>query len=277
LTFDDLPSHAALPPGVSRSDIARSILAALQARRAPPTYGFVNGKRLADGADAADVLRLWRAAGHPLANHTFSHIDLDANTPDAFAQDVLANEPILREHMGAEGWRWLRYPYLREGDTLEKRRAVSRFLGEQGYRVAHVTISFDDWAYNDPYARCRARNDAAAIAGLKESYVRRAADSITAAQDAARRRHGRDIPHVMLLHVGGFTSVMMPPLLDLLERRGFQLVTLPEAQDDPAYSIDPDRGVTAGAILFEQMAAARGPESARAWTDERNGVAAQCR
>ena len=60
------------------------------------------------------------------------------------------NEKTLREHMGDQGWRWLRYPYLREGDTLEKRRAVRHALGERGYRIAQVTMSFDDWAYNGP-------------------------------------------------------------------------------------------------------------------------------
>jgi peptidoglycan/xylan/chitin deacetylase (PgdA/CDA1 family) len=258
LTFDDLPVHAALPPGLSRSDVARSILAALQAHKAPPTYGFVNAKGLEGGPDNAEFLRLWHAAGHPLANHTYSHMDLNANTPAAFEQEIVADEAALRSTMGDEGWRWLRYPYLHEGDTLEKRRAVARFLEERGYRVAEVTISFDDYAYNDPYARCLAKNDLAAVEWLKESYLRRAAESLTAGQENARRVYGRDIAHVMLLHVGGFQTVMLPRLLDLLEQRGFQLVTLPEAESDPAYAADLDRVSPAGATLLEQMMAAKG-------------------
>ena len=41
------------------------------------------------------MLRLWRAAGHPLANHTYSHIDLSSHTPDEFMADVARNEPVL--------------------------------------------------------------------------------------------------------------------------------------------------------------------------------------
>jgi peptidoglycan/xylan/chitin deacetylase (PgdA/CDA1 family) len=277
LTFDDLPSHASLPPGVKRSDIARSILDALTARRAPPTYGFVNAKRLEDGPDAAEVLRRWRAAGHPLASHTFSHIDLHTNTADAFAQDVLANEAALRQYMGKDGWHWLRYPYLREGDTLDKRRAVQRFLKEKGYRVAQVTMSFHDWAYNDPYARCAANGDQASIDLLKESYGRAIPASITAAQDAARRLYGRDIPHVMLLHVGGFTALMMSDLLDALEQRGFELVTLGEAQSDPAYADAPDRAFPQGATLLDQVTAARGLSAADGSGGELDRIAALCR
>jgi len=239
LTFDDLPAHAALPPGMSRVDVARSVIATLQAHHAPPTYGFVNAKRLSDEPASAEVLRRWRAAGHPLGNHAYSHMDLHASSAEAFEKDVVANEETLRTLMEGGDWHWFRFPYLHEGDTPEKRTSVARFLADHGYRVAEVTMSFDDWAYNDPYARCAAKNDLAAIEWMKQSYLRRAAQSVSAAQEAARLVYGHDIAHVMLLHIGAFQTVMLPTLLDLLDERGFRLVTLPEAQSDPAYAKDP--------------------------------------
>jgi hypothetical protein len=119
-------------------------------------------------------------------------------------------------------------------------------------------MSFDDYAYNDPYVRCLARSDAAGLDWLKQSYLRRAEQSIGAAQETAKRLYGRDIAHVMLLHVGAFETVMFPKLLDLLEARGFELVTLPEAQRDPAYKDDPDRAFHPGTTLLDQMAAVKG-------------------
>lgn len=258
LTFDDLPVHAALPPGVSRADVVRGVLEALAEHKAPQTYGFVNGKGLTEAEGNAEVLRLWRAAGHPLANHTFSHLDLHGSAPEAFERDVLDNEATLRSYMDGQDWRWLRYPYLHEGETLEKRRRVSRFLRENGYRVAQVTLSFDDYAYNDPYARCAAKGDTAGIGWMKERFLRRAEASIAGGQQAAQRVYGRDIAHVLLLHIGAFDSVMLGELLELLERRGVELVTLPEAQSDPAYAMDPGRASVSGATLLDQMATARG-------------------
>jgi peptidoglycan/xylan/chitin deacetylase (PgdA/CDA1 family) len=257
LTFDDLPSHSALPPGMSRSEIARSILAALQAHHAPPTYGFVNAKGLEEGPDTAEVLRLWRDAGHPLANHAFSHMDLNTNTVEAFEQDVIADEPTLRTSMGDADWHWLRYPYLHEGDTPQKRQAVASFLKGRGYRVAEVTLSFDDYAYNEPYARCLTKDNFEAIEWMRESYLKRAADSISVGQEAAKRVWGRDIAHVMLLHIGAFQTVMLPELLDLLEQRGLRLVTLQEAESDAAYAVD--AGVPPGsqATPLERMSAAK--------------------
>jgi peptidoglycan-N-acetylglucosamine deacetylase len=55
-TFDDLPLNGDLPPGFTRLKIARDTIAVLRARQVPPTYGFVNAKKLEGNADAADEL-----------------------------------------------------------------------------------------------------------------------------------------------------------------------------------------------------------------------------
>jgi peptidoglycan-N-acetylglucosamine deacetylase len=44
ITIDDLPSHGILPPGVTRTDVAKSILKALKEAHTPKVYGFVNAK-----------------------------------------------------------------------------------------------------------------------------------------------------------------------------------------------------------------------------------------
>jgi len=240
LTFDDLPAHGPIPPGSSRAEIATKIISALRARHAPPVYGFINAADLKEHPDDEQVLRLWREAGFPLGNHAFTHMDLHANTVEAFEQDILANEPTLRRLMDDGDWHWFRYPYLREGDTAAKHRQVRDFLNAHDYRVAEVTLSFDDYAYNEPYARCLAKQDSASIDWLAKSYLTRAADSLTRGQGQARALFGHDISHVMLLHIGGFETIMLPRLLDLLQERGFTLVALDEAERDPDYAMDPD-------------------------------------
>jgi hypothetical protein len=44
----------------------------------------------------------------------------------------------------------------------------------------------------------------------------------------------------MLLHIGGFQTVMLPHLLELLKRWGFKLISPEEAESDPAYAFDPN-------------------------------------
>jgi peptidoglycan/xylan/chitin deacetylase (PgdA/CDA1 family) len=277
LTFDDLPVHASLPAGMRRSDVARRLLEALRAHAVPPTYGFVNANSLGDEPDHAEVLRLWREAGHLLGNHTFSHMDLHANTVEAFGQDVVANEPTLRMLMGSDDWRWLRYPYLHGGETGEKRRAAARLLADRGYRIAQVSLNFDDWAFSDPYVRCLSKNDAAAVEQLQERYFRRASESLAADLARAARVFGRDVPHVMLLHAGAFQAATLPRLLQLLGASGFQFVTLQEAQSDSAYAMRVDRPFPSGATWLDEMAAIKGIETSRPGDDTLAQLATLCR
>ena len=259
LTFDDLPDHGPLPPGMSRVDVARSVINTLRTHKTPAVYGFINAQQLEPHPEDAEVLRLWREAGFPLGNHTFSHMDLHANSAESFEREVAANEETLRRYMGDRDWHWFRYPYLKEGDTAAKYRAVREMLTRRGYRIAQVTLSFDDYAYNDPYARCVARNDRDGVAWLERSYEMRAADSLGRGRQAARALFGRDIRHVMLLHLGAFETVMLPRLLALLHDQGFALTTLEDAEGDAAYQTVPGtRGTWSGTFL-EQMAAARRP------------------
>jgi peptidoglycan/xylan/chitin deacetylase (PgdA/CDA1 family) len=253
LTFDDLPSHGPLPQGLTRASIARSIIGALKAAQAPPIYGFINAKRIDEDASSEQVLQLWRDAGFPLGNHTFSHIAPNTNPAEAFEKDLLANETILKKYMSDQDWHWLRFPFLQEGETVEKHRALETILKNHGYRVAEVSLSFGDYGYNEPYARCLAKNDRQGIEALKKSYLDGALDSLVAGQKMAQMVYGHDIKHVMLLHIGGFETVMLPKLLDLLEEKNFKLITLQEAESDPAYATDAPLDGNWGGTFLQQM------------------------
>jgi len=253
ITFDDLPAHGELPAGVSRSDVAKNIIRALKAEEVPGVYGFVNGKRQAGDPDRIQVLRMWRDAGFPLGSHTYSHVDLTKTTAQTFAGEIAANESTLEELMGGGDWRWLRYPFLHEGDTLDKRRAVRAYLAEHGYRVAQVTLDFEDYAWNNPYARCVASSDGQSLAWLKSSYLATAAEYISLGQKMAVQLYGRDIKHVLLLHMGAFDSVMLPDLLQLLKKRGFHFISLEDAESDTAYQADPGAALPHGGTSLEQF------------------------
>lgn len=253
LTFDDLPAHGPLAGSLTRVDIIQSIIQSLKNAGSPPVYGFVNAKRIQENPADARVLELWREAGFPLGNHTFSHVNLNTNTAEAFEQDLIAGEAALQEYAGGVDWHWLRFPFLAEGDTPEKHRTVESFLRGRGYRVAEVTLSFADYAYNEPYARCVAKNDQQGIDWLKESYSTSAADELARGPQLAAEIYGRDVKHVMLLHVGGFETVMLPKLLGLLKERGYKLITLPEAENDPAYAHDPVLSSNWNGTFLQQM------------------------
>jgi peptidoglycan/xylan/chitin deacetylase (PgdA/CDA1 family) len=257
ITFDDLPAHSLLPPGETRLEVADKIIAALKAAGAPPIYGFVNGVRLEQEPASAPVLDAWRAAGFPLGNHTWTHASLNAVSVPDFETEIAKNEALLKDKMGEGDWRWFRYPFLAEGDRPEKRAAIRSFLADRGYRVAAVTMSFSDYAYNEPYARCMAKGDQAEIARMEASWLEGAARALDADRTMSTALYGREIPYVLLMHIGAFDARMLPLLLELYRERGVRLVTLPEAERDPFYRTATDLRGPADPNSLEAATAAR--------------------
>jgi peptidoglycan-N-acetylglucosamine deacetylase len=258
ITFDDLPAHGSLPSGTTRIQIASKILDALHSAGLPPTYGFVNGQATERQAEGAEVLEAWRGAGQPLANHSWSHMDFNSHSLDEFQSDIAQNEALLAHLMKNEDWHWFRFPFLAEGDTPEKRAAIRAYLGQRGYKIATITMSFSDYLWTEPYIRCKAKNNVKAITAMEETFMSAADESITYYRSLSNTLYGRDIPYVLLLHIGALDAEMLPRLLRLYQSRDFQFVTLPEAEADEFYrsSIDPKRPTSPD--MLEGVMAERG-------------------
>ncbi|MBL4685114.1 MAG: polysaccharide deacetylase family protein, partial [Nannocystaceae bacterium] len=258
VTVDDLPSHGPLPPDTTRLQLHQSLLAALLAHEVPRVYGFANlGSAAQDGATDPS-LRAWIAAGFPLGNHTWSHPHLREIGVPAYLAEIDRNDVALGSLVADENTRRVfRYPFLMEGTDPQSTRAIRQHLSASGYRIAEVTIDFYDWAFNAPYVRCLALRDEAAIAALRETFVRHAVRMLQWSDEAAIRVWGRRIPHVLLLHVGAFDAVMIEALLDAYEEAGVEWITLDEALEDPVYDDLPTAPGQTRGTLIDMMVDAR--------------------
>jgi peptidoglycan/xylan/chitin deacetylase (PgdA/CDA1 family) len=223
----------------------------------PPTYGFVNGFRMVRYPYQIHILQAWDRAGNPLGNHTWSHPELDKLTAGKYIANIARDEATLRRVDPHGDWHWFRYPYLEEGDTLAKREAVRDWLLGHHYRIAEVSMDFEDWLWNDAYGRCSLRHDTAAISTLHDTYLATADEYIRVFRELSHELYGRDIPYVLLLHAGAFDARMMPELIDLFRQRGFTFITMPQALSDAAYREDPGQPTPGGSTFLEQVAAAR--------------------
>ncbi len=257
VTIDDLPTHGALPKGMQRSAIAEQIITILKRHAVPEVYGFVNGGQIRDNPDHMDILRMWVEAGLRVGNHTFTHPNLNRVSTADYIGDIERNEAMLVEVAGPLWGRVFRYPYLREGDTPQKRRAVRRWLAAQGYQIAQVTVYFDDWAWNDAYARCVGRADLGAIQWLKQSFLQSAVQRLAWSEAVSQAVLGRQIKHILLLHLGAFDAVMLDELLAAYRQAGVTMIGLTEAMADPAYKLDPDLVWDGELTFLLQVARAR--------------------
>ena len=253
ITFDDLPVHGPLPPGVTRTQIAESILSTLKAEKLPPTYGFINARKIVTDPETEVVLKEWRDSGQMLGNHTWSHPDINKTSAAEFTAEIVKNEPMLEKYMAGQDWHWFRYPFLHEGDTVAKRRAVRAALKAHGYRIAEVNMDFEDYLWNEPYARCLAKHDDAGVAKLHDSYLATADEYVGVFRKLSEMVYGRQVKSILLLHIGAFDAKMLPELLALYRAKGFSFVSLEQAETDPAYRDNPDIGDDGGGALLEQM------------------------
>jgi peptidoglycan/xylan/chitin deacetylase (PgdA/CDA1 family) len=257
LTFDDLPAHGPIPPGETRVGIAQALLAAFAQAKAP-AFGFINGAGTLREPASAPALKLWRDAGQPLGNHTWSHPNIASLSAADFTAEIAGNEAMLRDLMGDEDWRWLRYPFLSEGETPAKRAEVRAWLAAHHYRIASVTVGFGDYAFNDPYARCMAKGDQAAVADLETRFLDAAAATADRARAMSKALYGRDIPYVLLMHAGAFDARMAPRLLALYRDKGFGFTTLAEAEADPFYRTDVEPSLPPAPTTLENALRAQG-------------------
>ncbi|HYB43217.1 MAG TPA: polysaccharide deacetylase family protein [Candidatus Methylomirabilis sp.] len=242
VTVDDLPATGPQPRGTTRRAIGDQIIRALRRHAVPGPCGFVNGHQVRDDPLHEPVLRAWRDAGLPFGNHTFSHVDLARVSGDDFIADVERNEAILAALAAANGHRYFRYPYLHEGETREKREAVRRWLAAAGYAIVRVTVNPEDWRWNEAYVRCAEAGDRAGIARLRERFVEAALAHLAWSEALSARLFERPVKHILLLHIGAFTGLVLDDLLGAYRAAGVRFVGLDIALGDPAYAVNPERG-----------------------------------
>lgn len=139
-TFDDGFDPRTQPRA---ADWNRDILAALANAKVHAML-FPAGKNV-DSPEGRALVVQWAEAGHPIGNHSYSHLDLCS--PEVSLEDFQAD--VLREQalLGAlSGWRKrLRFPYLKEGDTEDKRDGMRDWMHANGYLPGPVSIDASDW------------------------------------------------------------------------------------------------------------------------------------
>jgi peptidoglycan/xylan/chitin deacetylase (PgdA/CDA1 family) len=255
VTFDDLPAFDDPLPALGPMDVAARVIGALRERHLRGVYGFSNGAPIERDRGLLEVLRTWVAAGHYLANHTFSHLDLTATTAEAYIADIERMDRLIRSVSGnPPALKGFRYALFREGETPAKRDRVRAYLARNGYQIVPGTVGYADWAWAKAYRRCDASHDTARLSWLREQVIAAARRGLRRAQQLARLVVGRDIKHILVLHLSAFTALVLPDVLDAMKADGAAFVELGLALRDPVYAVNPNLPLSAGMDFLEQLA-----------------------
>jgi len=258
VTIDDLPTTGTLPPGTTRAAIADQMIETLRRHAVPGVYGFVNGGQVHDYPELERILLAWRKGGLLLANHTFSHLDLDQVSAPEFIADIELNESLLERLSPPGSWKYFRYPYLHQGNAPEKLSAVRRWLASRGYRIAPVTVYVEHSEWSDAYARCVARQDEPAVTRVKERYLEASRARFGWARALSAQLLKRQVKHVLLLHVDALDAAVLDDLLRLHRAGGATFIGLETALQDPAYARYEDTPGDGDRTFLIQVARAQG-------------------
>lgn len=232
ITIDDLPWSGSVPSGDTEARAVNRIAAVLNAHNAPAT-GFVVCDRAVENPQAMAV---WLDWGLTLGNHSAAHRDLNRTDTREWLDDVLRCDRFLAKYDTYE--RPFRFPMLHQGDTPEKREAVAAALADAGLLTAHVTVDTSDWILAQSHAAAVDGSDDALRAAIGREFIRHIRDAVRHAEDVARRKVGRSVSHVLLLHANTLVDDYLDPLLVALRADGAEFITLREALRDPIFQLD---------------------------------------
>ena len=231
ITIDDLPWNGP-SPAEGRAAATGRLLDALATRGVVAT-GFV---RCAGIAPDAPLLRMWLERGMSLGNHSESHRDLNSAPLDVWLDDVRTCDARLRDIVGGQV-RYFRYPMLHQGPTPERREAALGLLRRLEYEIAHVSVDNSEFMLSRPYEAAVSAGDEVEALRIGDLLVDHIVETVRHAQDVARRKVGRDVDHILLLHATLLVSDQIASLLDALAGAGFRFISLEEALSDPVYQL----------------------------------------
>jgi peptidoglycan/xylan/chitin deacetylase (PgdA/CDA1 family) len=257
VTYDDLPAPDAGADTDWLETSTKRLLRGLK-RHKVPAVGFVNERGLG-GPDRDKRIRLldaWLAAGMELANHSHSHFSLTETAPDIWIPDVARGATVTRSLMAKRGMtlRYFRHPYLHTGASNEVRRTVDKWLAENNYITAPVTIENGDWIFATVYADALRRGDRRLARRATKTYLDYTDARIGWYLKASEQVFGRQPRHILLLHANRLNADTVDEMVAVLRRRGLRIVTLERALADPVYAI-PDPYIGPHGIGWVQRAA----------------------
>ena len=229
----------------------QAILEALQTHRTKAAL-FVIGRNIEDD-EGKKLLTAWDQAGHMIANHTYSHRNLNAPDTDvkAYQDDILQAEALLKDYPRFR--KFFRFPFLKEGDTAAKRDAIRAFMTQHGYRNGHVTIDASDWYIDQRLTARLKENPAADVKPYRDYYLAHMWDRAKYYDSLAERLVRHEVRHTMLVHFNLLNALFLGDLIAMFIKKGWLPIDAELAYSDTIFASQP-KVLPAGESLIWSLA-----------------------
>ncbi|MES2120543.1 MAG: polysaccharide deacetylase family protein [Pseudomonadota bacterium] len=239
LSFDDVPRGrgAFFTP----DERTKRLIAGLRQAGVKQAAFFVVPGQIGrkDGVGGAERIAAYVAAGHVIANHSFTHRHLNQLSAEEYLADLDRAEAWLK---GREGRRpWFRFPFLDEGGPDKaKRDAVRAGLKARGLINGYVTAEGSDWNIETLTQQAKAAGKSMDMAALRDLYVETMVGAADFADQLSQKTWGRQPAQVFLLHETDVAALFVADLAAALRKDGWTIITADEAYADPIARLAPD-------------------------------------
>jgi peptidoglycan/xylan/chitin deacetylase (PgdA/CDA1 family) len=201
-----------------------------------------------DGVGGEERIEAYVAAGHVIADHSFTHPHLSELSVADYIANVDKAEAFLK---GREGRRpWFRYPFLDEGQSDKaKVAAVRAALKARGLHNGYATVDGSDWYIEAMAADAVAAGKKIDMDGLRSLYVTTMVGAADFADSLALKTWRRQPAQVIVLHETDIAALFIPDLVAALRKDGWRIVTADEAYADPISKLAPSVPSANGTLL----------------------------
>jgi beta-lactamase regulating signal transducer with metallopeptidase domain/peptidoglycan/xylan/chitin deacetylase (PgdA/CDA1 family) len=242
---------------------ARLLIEKLKSHKVP-AIGFVLGGAISDGEKfypvRANIVRLWRDAGFEIGIGNFKHVWFYETPYEEYVAGVEKNDRIVRKLLAEKNLapRYFSYPFLNTGKTPEDRNRFEAWLGARGLSPVKYTIDNQEWMYSYAYDMARNDNDVNTMREIREAFVAYMTKMFDHYEAYSQEIFGRDINQTMVLTPSRLVTDSAEELFGMIEKRGYQFVSMEEALSDEAYRTEENFYGKAGISWFERWQMAKG-------------------
>jgi peptidoglycan/xylan/chitin deacetylase (PgdA/CDA1 family) len=245
LTFDDGPNMA---DSVGLSPAARNA-AILKQLAAAHLKSILFVTRVDAGPKRNELIRQWGIQGHQIGNHTATHPDFNRISLGDYEQELLVCDKAIRDM--PRFTRRFRFPFLKEGNTIEKRDGFRAFLDANSYKTGPVSVDSSDWYYSERLSDRLRRDPGADTRPYRDAYLRHIYDRAHYYDALSHVVLGRSVAHVLLLHHNLINALFLKDVIQMLRDNGWTLINPEAAFEDPVYEMRPDILPASESILWE--------------------------
>lgn len=259
LTIDDAPrGNELIYSGDQRTDRFIEVFAAEKVQAA----FFCNSSRLNE-ANGTRRLEKYAKAGHFIANHTHTHPSLNRTSPETYIDDIKKADGLLNQFTTFK--KWFRYPFLKEGKSVDSRDSVRKSLRELNYINGYVTVDNYDYVINDFVQKGLEKKLKVHLEKACQMLSDISLDGLADQEAAAKKMFGREVTQVLLMHENDLEAFCLGNLIRELRKRGWKIVSPEKAFAQPLLSREPETLWLDQGRINAYIAESTGKESKLKW------------